>query len=167
MPVHLMVQIYEEAGVYVYKDGTFQPGLTKSQVMQTTPGIVINEEQSKLIDETGWFKLDYHEKTDHVIARAKVAANLFKEMAKGEHKDKTVFATTHSYFQHCLVYILMDLADPIVKYDYTFCPHNNSLTIVDFDVIQTETYTTVKPRLMAHNLQLIENQLFSSQHDFI
>ena len=58
MQIHLMVQIYEEAGVYVYQDDSTQPGLTKSQVMEVTPEIVINEDQSKLIDETGWFKID-------------------------------------------------------------------------------------------------------------
>ena len=78
-------------------------------------------------------------------------------MARGEHKDKTVFVTTHSYFQHCLVYFLMGLADDNVKYNYTFCPHNNSLTIIDFDVIQSGALTSVMPRLVAHNLQLIEN----------
>ena len=51
-----------------------------------------------MIDETGWYKLDYIEKTDEVHARAKVVMGLFRDMAKGEHRGKTVFATTHSYF---------------------------------------------------------------------
>ena len=81
------MQIYEETGVVLFdKDGkklANLPGLTKDETKEIIPELVIDEEQSKLIDEKGWFKLDYFEETDHAITRAKEVIGLFKEMAKG------------------------------------------------------------------------------------
>ena len=110
-----MVQIHEEAAVYGGKLGWNIAGLSKNEVIEIIPELIITEEQSKLIDETGWNRFEEVETTDGSIKRSKEVISLFKEMAKSEMKDKTLLAVSHGYFLHALVYVLSAQSDETVK----------------------------------------------------
>ena len=80
------------------KEQTY-PGLKRSEVLELLPELQIDEEQAKILDEEGWFKLGHVETTEEVKARAKEVLRMFKEMAKDESKQgKTIFAVSHGLF---------------------------------------------------------------------
>ena len=86
-----------------------------------------------------------------------------KEMAKAESlRGKTVFAVSHGQFLHNLVvHLLCGTNDRHLLESGSMNPHNNALTVIDFDVEEKEHFrgdgmvTVVNPRLVAHNLQII------------
>ena len=93
-------------------------------------------------------------------------------MARGEHKGKTLFAVSHGQFLHNLiVYLISGQADKQLLESGSMNPHNNALTIIDFDVedrphTKGETMVNVViPRLVAHNLQIIPSSA-ESKIDF-
>ena len=58
--------------------------------------------------EDGWFKMDRRETKEELIARAKLALQTFKEMARSEDfSGKTVLAVSHGIFMSALVTFLM------------------------------------------------------------
>lgn len=84
-------------------------------------------------------------------------------MAKKE-RGKTVFAVSHGAFLHFLVANLQQATnDRLLMETKGHIPENNSLTIIDFDVEERQHFkgtgmvTSVLPRLVAHNLQIIQN----------
>ena len=162
IPIELMLEIHEVGGVY-QKSTTF-PGLKKSEVLEILPELAIPEECR--ISEEGWFSLDHPETVLEGLERAKEALRLFKEMARGEYADKTLFVVSHGYFLSCLYSLIINQT-----HDPGFIPHNNSLAIVDF---VSESYKNkngedqvkVEPRLKAFNLQVIENQCTEVAKDF-
>ena len=77
---------------------------------------------------------------------------------------------THGQFLHNLVLAFWPHDEQLLK-SYMFIPINNSLTIIDFDVKEYETNKgekgqAVTPRLVSHNLQIIENNPVNSRCDY-
>ena len=150
------------------------PGLNRDQVKEQCPGLQIPEDQLPLIDEEGWFKQDHEETFEEIVARIKSVLFDFKNMAKREDlKDKTLFAVTHGQFIHYLCCNLMGSPDKDFTQSGSLIPLNNSLTIVDFiqeerpaAANNAESTISIKTQLIAHNLQIVNNQPMGSPHDF-
>ena len=114
-------------------DQTF-PGLTRTQVLELLPELEITEEQGQILTEEGWFRMDHLETQEELTARVKICVNLFKDMAKTQ-RGKTVFAVSHGQFLHNLiVHLISGGGDPKMLASGMMNPHNNALTIIDFDV---------------------------------
>ena len=76
-------------------------------------------------------------------------------------RNKTLFAVTHGYFLHNLVLNFLTCDKELLESKF-YTPRNNSLTIIDFDVNEVlnkvgEPYVSVMPRLVAHNVQMIDS----------
>lgn len=147
-----MVQIHEEGGIYGGKREWNMPGFTRDQVKEIVPEMIIPEEQEKLIDDKGWWKQEHQETVDEVVARARESIACFKQMAKGECKGLTIFAVSHAWFLSELVYALLGQNDETIKQNHSYAPHNNGLTIIDFDLYEGNDSVRVQPKLVAHNL---------------
>ena len=80
-------------------------------------------------------------------------------------RGKTVFCVSHGQFLNQLVVNLISGPnDKQLLETGIMLPHNNSLTIIDFDVDDVEHFkgggqmvTAVMPRLVATNMQIIPN----------
>ena len=84
-----------------------------------------------------------------------------------------MFAVSHGQFLNSLVVALMQGAgEKSILETGQMNPNNNALTIIDFDVEDKEHFrgdhqvTVVNPRLVAHNLQVIQNNSDKSAKDF-
>ena len=87
-------------------------------------------------------------------------------MAKSEAaRGKTVFCVSHGQFLHFLFMNIMSAtSDKAWLERFLMVPHNNALTIIDFDVNEGKSYRdetilmkTVSARMVSHNLQIIHN----------
>ena len=87
-------------------------------------------------------------------------------MAKSEAaRGKTVFCVSHGQFLHFLFMNIMSAtSDKAWLERFLMVPHNNALTIIDFDVAEQKSYrdeatlmTVVAPRMVSHNLPIIQN----------
>jgi hypothetical protein len=66
-----------------------------------------------------------------------------------------------------LVNALLGHCDQTAIKGYYFIPHNNSLTIIDFDLSETDTKELrSEARLIAHNLHVISNEPTGYADDF-
>ena len=125
------------------------------------------EEQTQVFTEEGWYSTEGEKETkDELLARAKLALQQFKEMAKSEATcGKTVFCVSHGQFLHYLFMNIMSATTDKAWLDrFLMVPHNNALTIIDFDVNEGKSYRdetilmkTVSARMVSHNLQIIHN----------
>ena len=105
--------------------------------------------------------------------RVKLCIVMFKEMAK-KMSGKTVFAVSHGQFlHHLIVYLISGQNDRRLLNSAMLCPHNNSLTVIDFDAEEKPSFkegegpvTVVTTRLVAHNMQVILNSHNTSTIDF-
>ena len=87
---------------------------------------------------------------------------MFKAMAM-YMSGKTIFAVSHGMFLNYLTtYLMSGTNDKGLMASALFVPHNNSLTVIDFDIIEKPncfggegTVKIVAPRLIAHNMQVI------------
>ena len=76
----IMTQIHEESGVNMA--GQIYPGLSRSQVIELMPDLYIPEDQSEILTEDGWCRLEHEETDEEIHARAKLCVLHFKELAK-------------------------------------------------------------------------------------
>ena len=98
---------------------------------------------------------------------------MFKDLAK-KMPGKTVFAVSHGQFLNYLFsYLMSGTNDKGLMASTLVNPHNNGLTVIDFDTIEKPNYeggqdmvTFVSARLIAHNMQVIENSHNTSPVDF-
>ena len=141
-PCGILTQIHEIRGITL--DGQNGPGLKRSEVLDLIPEFQISEEQGQILTEEGWFNLDHVETNEEILARAKLCIQMFKDMAKSEeYRGKTVFAVSHGFFIHVLIVNLLCLVgDKKLLESYSLCPHNNALTIIDFDVEEAQHFRT-------------------------
>ena len=109
-------------------------------MLELLPELEITEEQGQILTEDGWFRLDHLETREELIARAKLCVQMFKEMAK-TMRGKTVFCISHGQFLNQLVVNLISgQNDRQLAESEIMQPHNNSLTIIDFDVDDVEHF---------------------------
>ena len=161
IPCQLMTLIHEEHGPN-FKGQVF-PGLSRSQVVDLFPELIIPEDEAEQLTEEGWCHLQAKEIREEVIQRAKLCLQKFKDMAKQSMRGKTILAVSHGMFIHNLACVLMQATNDTQMVEaYTHNPQNNSLMIIDFDVEErphfkgTGMVTAVLPRLVALNFQIIE-----------
>ena len=74
----------------------------------------------------------------------------FRKMAtEPEYQDKTIFGVTHGAFLQHLTYLLLGGCEIKALYGDFYIPHNNSLTIIDFEVNETDQGPKATARMIA------------------
>ena len=80
-------------------------GLNTKDIRELVPKIKIPEDAA--ISETeGWCRFEKPETIPEAYERAKEVMRIFKQMASGDFKGKTVFAVSHGQFMsalYCLI----------------------------------------------------------------
>ena len=78
--------------------------------------------------------------------------------------EQTIFASSHGGFIHCLICLVN--GNPQDHDSLKYAPHNNSLTIIDFNW-NPYNKGQIDTRLTAANLQVIENCNMARNADFL
>lgn len=80
LPVYLQVSAHEKGGCYL--DGKGYPGMSKEEVLQLVPGIIVDDKNSLLINENGWWKNELKENNEECTLRIKECIKDYKEIYK-------------------------------------------------------------------------------------
>lgn len=101
--------------------------MTRTQVRELAPKIQITDD-CLISDDQGWFRLEQAETMPECMERAKEVVKQFKHMASNAHQGKTILAVSHSDFLAALYCLITQQT-----HNEVFCPHNNSLMVIDFE----------------------------------
>lgn len=114
----------------VHMDGKCHPGLTRSQILEQCPDIIIDDSLKEIInDEKGWFTRTTLETPRDLFERQKDLLRDLKEMHRSK-PDETILMISHGQFLASFMLLITGQLNlhSVVGY----IPRNNSLTIVDF-----------------------------------
>ena len=145
-----MVKAHECKGVYM--QGKNYPGLSREEVLEIVPELVIDGDQP--INDKGWYLQEHLETHEEMLLRVKEVVRLLKEQHR-QTPDNTLLLISHCGFLEYLFALLTNQQPLLQSNDFSAC--NNSVTIVDLLNVSTQKSEFVEARLAAYNLQLLEN----------
>ncbi|MCQ2818029.1 MAG: phosphoglycerate mutase family protein [archaeon] len=131
IPQEYFPYLHEYGGAHF--QGKPMPGLTKKEIKEKFPTIILEGEYSSGIDlEKGWNHLDHVENLTDARERLKKCIFTFKEMAsKEENENKTVAFITHGDTLNLLMQWIIN--NGTIELNYSFYTDNLSLTSFTID----------------------------------